>query len=184
MLVWKPMLMKTSWDLFYIKLAQLWADKSKDRSTGVGAVIVGPDMEQRSAGYNGFPRHVDDSIDCRHDRPLKYEYTEHAERNAIYNAARMGTPLKGCIMYLNWWPWPCPDCARGIIQTGITEVIGPARPFVSGTNSSLTTIIDGKDPTGQSKDWKKSFETTRQMFGEADINIRVITEWKNNGNSG
>lgn len=164
----------SNWDEFYIELAQLWADKSKDRSTGVGAVIIGPDMEQRSAGYNGFPRKVDDSVECRHDRPLKYEFTEHAERNAIYNAARMGTPLKGCVMYLNWWPLPCPDCARGIIQSGITTVIGPNRPFVSRTNVSLTNIIDGTDPSGQPKDWQKSFETTQAMFEEAGIVTRVI----------
>ena len=168
-------LMNTDWDVFYIELAQKWANKSKDRSIGVGAVIVGPDMEQRSAGYNGFPRRVHDRIECRHDRPLKYEFTEHAERNAIYNAAQMGTPLKGCIMYLNWWPLPCPDCARGIIQSGITTVIGPDRPFVSGTNTSLTAIVDGKEPKGQPKDWKTSFDTTTHMFNEAGIIVRVVT---------
>lgn len=167
--------MKTDWDVFYINLAQLWADKSKDRSTGVGAVIVGPDMEQRSAGYNGFPRGVNDAVECRHDRPLKYEYTEHAERNAIYNAARMGTPLKGCIMYLNWWPLPCPDCARAIIQTGITTVIGPDRSFISHTNTTLIDLINDKEPQGQPKDWDKSFDTTTHMFVEAGIDMRIIT---------
>jgi len=162
------------WHLFYIGLAELWATKSKDRSTGVGAVIVGPDNEQRSAGYNGFPRGVNDDIDARHDRPLKYEFTEHAERNAIYNAARMGTPLNGCVMYLNWWPLPCPDCARAVIQSGITEVIGPDRPFKSGTKTTLTDLIDDTEPKGIPKDWQQSFETTKRMFEEAGVKVTVI----------
>jgi len=74
----------------------------------------------------------------------------------------MGTPLKGCIMYLNWWPLPCPDCARGIIQSGITTVIGPDRPFPVNASKGA-------------KDWKKSFETTTYMFNEAGINMRIIT---------
>ena len=157
-----------SWDIFYIGLAEMWANKSKDRSTGVGAIIVGPDNEQRSAGYNGFPRGVDDDINHRHNRPLKYEFTEHAERNAIYNAARMGTPLDGCVMYINWWPLPCPDCARAVIQSGITEVIGPDRPFESNSNGSIG--VQGKE-----MDWQQAFETTKSMFEEAGIKITVIT---------
>jgi dCMP deaminase len=165
--------MNVNWHLFYITMADLWASKSKDRSTGVGAIIVGPDMEQRSAGYNGFPRGVVDTVECRHHRPLKYEFTEHAERNAIYNAARMGTPVKGCVMYLNWWPLPCPDCARAIIQAGITEVIGPNKPFKSGTKTTLTDLINDTEVKGEPIDWKKSFETTQAMFTEAGIKILV-----------
>ena len=66
------------------------AEWSKDRSTKVGCVVIGPDREVRSMGYNGFPRGINDEIERRHARPDKY--TEHAERNAIYNAARVGVP--------------------------------------------------------------------------------------------
>lgn len=158
--------MNSTWDLFYIGLAEMWANKSKDRSVGVGAIIVGPDMEQRSAGYNGFPRGVRDDADTRHQRPLKYEFTEHAERNAIFNAARVGTPTNGCVMYLNWWPLPCPDCARAVIQSGITTVIGPDRPFQSGVRAGA--------PTSPAKDWELSFRTTNAMFKEAGIITRVV----------
>jgi dCMP deaminase len=163
-----------NWHKFYIGLAQLWSLKSKDMSTGVGAIIVGPDHEQRSAGYNGFPRGVDDTIEKRHDRPLKYEFTEHAERNAIYNAARVGTPINGCVMYLNWWPLPCPDCARALIQAGITEVIGPDRPFVSGAAANTEDNCNGCPVKGKRKDWQKSFETTKLMFEEAGVTVTVI----------
>lgn len=166
----------STWHEFYIVLCSAWSQKSKDRSTGVGAVIVGPDNEQRSAGYNGFPRNVDDDRRERHDRPLKYEFTEHAERNAIYNAARMGTSLDGCRMYLNWYPLPCPDCARAIIQSGIVEVIGPNRPFVSGTKTTVLDLINNTEVKGDPLDWQKSFESTKAMFAEAGIKVTVIED--------
>jgi dCMP deaminase len=113
--------MKINWKDTYFDLVDAIAKKSKDRSTKVGAVIVGPDQEVRSMGYNGFPRNVNDEVDERHQRPLKYKWTEHAERNAIYNAARVGIPLKGCSIYISYVP--CTDCARAIIQSGINEVV-------------------------------------------------------------
>jgi dCMP deaminase len=110
-----------SWDDRFMRLAKHVSEWSKDRSTKVGCVIVGPDREVRSVGYNGFPRGVDDDVDQRHMRPQKYAWTEHAERNAIYNAARIGIPLAGCTMYLPWFP--CVDCARAIVQAGLSEIV-------------------------------------------------------------
>lgn len=150
------------WDIHFIKMAELNASKSKDRSTKVGALIVGPDNEIRSAGFNGFPMGTNDDVGCRHERPAKYLWTEHAERSSIYLAARTGTPLKGCRMYLNWFPYPCADCARGVIQSGIIEVIGPNRPFVSANN-----------PKGRA-DWEASFVVTREMFQESGVTWRVV----------
>lgn len=109
------------WDDYFMALAKLVATRSKDRSTKVGCVIVGPDNEIRSTGYNGFPRGVDDGAEERHQRPAKYLWTEHAERNAVYNAARAGMALKGCRIYLPWFP--CMDCARAIVQSGLVEMI-------------------------------------------------------------
>jgi len=119
----------TSWHQLFIEHAELVSRKSKDRSTKVGAVAVGPDNEIRSVGFNGFPRGIDDNIDERHHRPHKYLWTEHAERNCIYNAVRIGVSLKGCTLYMNWVPVPCADCSRGVIQSGINRIIGPPRPF-------------------------------------------------------
>src|ERR1017187_608646 len=94
----------TSWDIFYLKMAHEVAQKSKDRSTKVGAIIVGQDNEIRSIGFNGFPRGVNDDIEERHQRPAKYMWTEHAERNCLFNALRANIPVKGCKMYLNYAP--------------------------------------------------------------------------------
>lgn len=109
------------WDEYFLKMCEAVAAKSKDASTKLGCVIVGPGNEIRSTGYNSFPRGINDDIPERQLRPAKYQWFEHAERNAIYNAARVGTRLLECRLYCQWLP--CPDCARGIISVGITQVI-------------------------------------------------------------
>lgn len=126
------------WQPRFVALADLAASWSKDPSTKVGAVIVDPvSLAILSTGYNGFPRRVrehmvddPDALDeVRWTRPEKYRWVEHAERNAIYNAARLGARTEGMVMFVNWEPTPCADCARAIIQAGITAVYGPTRPF-------------------------------------------------------
>ena len=84
-------------------------------------VIVGEDNEVLSTGYNSFPRGLDDSKQERQERPEKYFWFEHAERNAIYNAARIGVSLKNSTIYLTSGI-PCMDCARGIVNSGIKVV--------------------------------------------------------------
>ena len=110
-----------AWDKKFMGLAQYISDWSKDRSTKVGCVIVGPQKDVRALGYNGFPRGIDDDMGERHERPAKYLWTEHAERNAIYNAASTGVPLSNCTVYVPWFP--CMDCARAIIQSGISTLV-------------------------------------------------------------
>jgi len=95
--------------------------KSKDIKTKIGAVVVGQDNEILSTGYNSFPRGINDELDERQERPEKYYWFEHAERNAIYNAARIGVSLKDSTMYLTCGI-PCCDCTRGIINSGIKGV--------------------------------------------------------------
>ena len=102
-------------------MVYLVADGSKDKRTHIGAVVIGPDKEIRTTGYNGFVRGLNDGVPGRQEKPEKYFWFEHAERNAIYNATRFGASLKGCKMYTNGIP--CMDCARGIVQSGILEVI-------------------------------------------------------------
>ena len=117
--------MDMSWDEYFMNLAEQVALKSKDNKTKLGSVVVGPDHEIRATGYNSFPRGIRDDIAERQDRPAKYQWFEHAERNAIYNAARHGASLNNCILYCAWLP--CTDCARAIIQVGIKKII--ARSF-------------------------------------------------------
>ena len=118
------------WNTYFLDIADVVRTKSKDPNTKVGAVIVGPEDQIVSTGFNGFPRGVGETQDYRWERPEKYQWVEHAERNAIYNAARHGVALRDCRLYfVGMGPptLPCTDCARAIIQAGIIEII--ARPF-------------------------------------------------------
>ena len=106
---------------YFMGMARFVKSKSKDRNTQVGAVIVAQDQAVKSTGWNGFPRGVGDDVNERHDRPAKYRWTEHAERNSIYNAARHGIATLGSTMYSTHMP--CCDCARAIVQSGIVELV-------------------------------------------------------------
>jgi dCMP deaminase len=110
-----------NWTEYFLNIAEQVKLKSKDQSTQIGAVIVGQDNEVLSTGYNSFPRGMDDSIKERQERPEKYFWFEHAERNAIYNAARIGVSLKNSTIYLTSG-LPCMDCARGIVNSGVKVV--------------------------------------------------------------
>jgi dCMP deaminase len=125
------------WDAAYLRQCLDWAGMSKDPNTRVGAVIVGPDREVRASGFNGFPRGITDNAARLADRDLKNRLMVHAERNAICNAARIGTSLNGCTLYLmatdytgaTWGGPPCTACTIEVIQAGIVEVV--STPFKS-----------------------------------------------------
>jgi len=110
-----------NWDKYFVSMLYLVAMKSKDQKTQNATIIVGPDNEIRSTGYNSFPRGINDNLPERQERPEKYFWVEHGERNAVYNAARVGISLKGCRAYVTGIP--CMDCARGLVQSGIIEII-------------------------------------------------------------
>lgn len=111
--------LETGWDHFFMSQAFFISGKSKDPSTQCGCVITSRENDILVTGWNDLPRGVRHKP-SRHQRPEKYVWTEHAERNAIYNAGRTGVPLKGANLYVT--RMPCPDCARAIIQSGIKSV--------------------------------------------------------------
>jgi len=116
------MSIRASFDEWALSLCETYATRSKDQSTKLGAVVfTGVKGRLLSAGYNSFPSGIDDHIPERQERPAKYKWFVHAEANAIYGAARIGTPLAGGILYCRWLP--CPTCAMAIIQAGLTCVI-------------------------------------------------------------
>ena len=112
-----------NWDEYFMGIAILSAKRSKDPSTQVGACIVDANNKVVSIGYNGMPRGVDDEeIPWGHGEGLesKYLYVCHAEFNAILNT-RDGSALQGCRIYVTLFP--CNECAKAIVQTGIKEII-------------------------------------------------------------
>lgn len=111
-----------SWDEYFMGIAALSALRSKDPSTQVGACIVDGDRRILSMGYNGMPRCCSDDEfpwDKREGLASKYLYVCHAELNAILNC-HSGS-VKGCTVYTTLFP--CNECAKAIIQSGIAEVI-------------------------------------------------------------
>ena len=139
------------WDRRFMELAEFVSLWSKDKSTQVGCVVVGPRKEIRAIGYNGFPRGANDELEYRHERPLKYKWTEHAERNAIFNATLSATSLIGCRMYVPWFP--CMDCARAIVQSGISELVALEPDLL--------------DPR-----WGEDFREALDLFSECGVAVR------------
>lgn len=112
-----------SWDEYFMGVATLSGMRSKDPNTQVGACIVSEDHKILSMGYNGFPTGCsdDDFPWEREGEPLenKYFYTTHSELNAILNYR--GGSLEGATIYVTLFP--CNECAKAIIQSGITELV-------------------------------------------------------------
>ena len=109
-----------SWDEYFMALAHLAAKRSKDPSTQVGACIVNPSNRIVGIGYNGMPSGCDDDDFPweRQGEATKYPYVVHAELNAILNSIQN---LSGCKIYVSLFP--CNECAKAIIQSGIREII-------------------------------------------------------------
>ena len=173
------------WDEYFLSMAQLVSTKSKDPSTKCGAIVVSVNNAVLSTGFNGFARGVreeertmrvnpqfvvgDPSMrrdepmkiietkldDKRWQRPVKYKWVEHAERNAIYTAAREGVRLAGCKIYVNQ-SIVCCDCAKGIIQTGIKTVVVPDKPWPGSGN------------------FDEDVEIVSQMFREAGVEMYAV----------
>jgi dCMP deaminase len=115
--------MNINWDEYFMGIAVLSGLRSKDPATKVGACIVDKDNKVVSIGYNGMPRGLDEdqlSWNRGEDLDSKYLYVCHAEFNAILNT-RFGSALKDCKLYVTLFP--CNECAKAIIQTGIKEII-------------------------------------------------------------
>jgi dCMP deaminase len=142
-----------TWPEYYLAIAESVKIKSKDIRTQIGAVIVGADKQIVSTGYNSFPRNIVDDNEDRQVRPEKYFWMEHAERNAIYNAALNGVSTKGTSIYLTCGI-PCSDCARGIINAGIKKV-----------------YCKEEDTTKNREHWDEHAKRSMEMFTEADVDV-------------
>ena len=113
-----------SWDEYFMGIAMLAARRSKDPNTQVGACIVSQDNIIISTGYNGMPKGCSDDEfpwdrKGENEAATKYPYVVHAELNAILNAS--GRDLRGSRIYVALFP--CNECAKAIIQSGIKEVM-------------------------------------------------------------
>lgn len=141
-----------SWDTYFMGIAQLSSKRSKDPKTQVGACIVSPENKIVGIGYNGFPKGISDDVFPWKDQgdflETKYPYVVHAEANAILNASQN---LKDCKLFVTLFP--CNECTKLIIQSGIKELI-----YVSN------------------KDAGKDFQiASRKMLEKAQVKLRQIS---------
>ena len=130
-----------SWDEYFMGIAMLSAQRSKDNNTQVGACIVNEDNKIVAVGYNGMPIGCNDD-DMPWEREGKFLDTKyacvcHAELNAILN--RNEGSLKGCRLYVTLHP--CNECAKAIIQSGIREVIYGDNKYADADNTLAATMM-------------------------------------------
>jgi len=121
-----------SWDEYFMGIATLSALRSKDPNTQVGACIVSPEHKILSMGYNGFPIGCSDDefTWSREGEDNKYLYTTHSELNAILNYR--GGSLDGTTIYVTLFP--CNECAKAIIPSGIREVVYACDKYADTTS--------------------------------------------------
>ncbi|MEE1238863.1 MAG: dCMP deaminase family protein [Acutalibacteraceae bacterium] len=148
-----------SWDEYFMGIALLSSLRSKDPSTQVGACIVNSEKRILSMGYNGMPRCCsDDEFPWGKDEnPLdsKYLYVCHAELNAILNCASGN--VRGCTVYTTLFP--CNECAKAIIQSGIAEVV-----YMSDKYSESDSVLASK----------RMFTTAGVKFREYNISGKAL----------
>ena len=136
-----------------LTLCQQVAQESPD-SKKVGCVITTPEGEVLVSACNDFVHGAAQTPE-RLQRPTKYVWIEHAERNAIYKAAAAGIPLDGTTMYINWWP--CVDCCRAIIQSGVKK------------------IVSSRGPDFNHPRWGEQFRAVQQILDESNVE-QIISE--------
>lgn len=141
----------------YYKLARFTADTfSKDPSTKVGCILLKPEsLQVLSIGYNGMARGIDEKVPARWERPTKYLWIEHSERNCLYNACRSGTCTDNSIAVVTMFP--CTDCCRALIQSGVKTIVSPVPDF-------------------ENKNWGESFKISEEMLQEAKVQVVLLND--------
>lgn len=169
-----------SWDECFMGIAKLAAGRSKDPNTQVGACIVGEDNRILSIGYNGTPNNFNDDFfpwnrEGENENETKYPYVCHAEFNAILNFAGSRRDLKGAKIYVNLFP--CQECSKAIIQSGIKEVI-----YLSDKYADSPSTIASKymfDETGVIyRQFAKESQKVLKVSLKPDIPISYIDDDK------
>ena len=142
----------TNWDELFMRHVYLIASKSKDPRTQVGAVIL-KDKRVLSEGFNGHPVGVRDDLDRYSNREKKLKLVCHAEFNAVINCARHGISTLNTTIYTSGFP--CNECMKSIIQSGITEI-----------------VLHKQYP--ESPKWENSCYYSKMMQKEAGVKVRYF----------
>ena len=138
----------------FFGIAEAVSKLSKDPLKKVGCVILDPDTNGvLSVGYNSFPIGVNETIMSRWEKPEKYSFVSHSEENAVTLAASTGTSTKNAICVVTCFP--CCECAKILIQSGIRHVVT-------------------KEANMNSEKWGESFKYSKIMFEEAGVEVQYV----------
>ena len=129
------------------------ATMSKDPSTKVGALALDDNFNIVATGFNGFPRGVSDDPSRYEDRAVKLKLVSHAEQNLIAQAAYGGRSLRGATMLVSSL-FPCSNCAKSIIQSGVVRIISP-------------------EPD-TSERWQEESKWAKLLFDEASVELIYV----------
>ena len=140
------------WDSRFMRIAKEVQSWSKDPSTKCGCVLV-HDRRIISTGYNGLPASLSDSLDRYQNREFKLATIIHAEKNAIFNAAKNGASTEGATAYVTWPP--CSQCASALIQAGVSKVVCP-------------------DPKTGPERWVSNFLLANDLLYEAGVKVLYL----------
>jgi dCMP deaminase len=147
------------WDLRFLRIAEEVRSWSKDPGTTVGCVLV-KDRRILATGYNGFPATLSDSLDLYADREYKLSVVVHAEKNALFNAAKNGANTESCTAYVTFPP--CSQCAAALIQAGVKVVVCP-------------------NPAHSPERWRTNFRIASDILVESGVRILYYSEADLNG---
>jgi dCMP deaminase len=142
------------WDSRFLRIAEEVKSWSKDPGTTVGCVLV-KDRRILATGYNGFPAFLSDSFNLYEDREYKLSVVVHAEKNALFNAARNGANTEHCTAYVTFPP--CSQCAAALIQAGVSLVVCP-------------------NPADSPDRWKANFKIASDILSEAGVKSLYYSE--------
>lgn len=148
----------TEWMNYFMRIALEVSTKSKDPKHKVGAIAVEPVSRRILAtGYNGFPGGVKETPE-RWERPTKYDFIVHAEKNIVATAAKFGISLNGCDLFVTLHP--CVDCASFVATAGIKRIMY---------------LDDGTD-LRQTQEWHTHLDNAKAILKESGIRLIPITE--------
>ena len=156
------------WDIHMMKIARLCSQMSKDPSTKVGAVVMGPDKRIVSTGYNGFPSDVPDYKEWYANRSMKHKLVIHAEMNAL----KQTDIPKGSSLYV--YPLlPCDKCYGKIENTGITRIVTMSHNIPVYSHSIPDDYCDvcGPDKECASSRWNSSWDITEKAIKKNDHDL-------------
>lgn len=139
------------WIKRFLDLSVMVSTWSKDPRTKIGSIIVAPNGQVISQGFNGFPRGIEDTDERLNDRPTKHKLVVHAEVNSILSACYNGFSLKDCSLFIN--SLCCAECAKVIIQSGIKKV------YMIERDSNF---------------WNESHDLSLNMFKECGVEYHVF----------